>query len=366
MKEYSLKTRQVALFFIAFTPLIKLFTMPSLIAGLSNNDGWISIAINLIVEFFCLSLILVANKNYDGDLYTFLSQSFNKTVAKVIFVLYAVYFLSKSILPICEQKDYIELTLYQTSSNPLSFLPFLIISFYLSIKKLRVIGRVSDVLFLTTLVGYFVLIGLSVTNADYASILPIGVNGTKNVFKASISSFTWFGDAVYLLFFTGKFNMKKGDGKKIILAYLLSSILVLFFYILFYGTFTSIAFRQRFALTEISKYSSVINSVGRFDYIAIFCILISSVFSTAIPLYFSVKCLFTAFPIKNKWIYSIIIHALIFILITFFREYFFTMEKLSEYVFSFIYPIFSYALPVVFSILMIKGKYKKEQVYEKS
>lgn len=366
MKEYPLKTRQVALFFIAFTPLIKLFTMPSLISGIANNDGWISITFNLALEFLTIGLILLALRNYDGDFYSFLKENFGDKVAKGILVLYAIYFLIKSILPICEQKDYIELTLYQTSSNPLIFLPFLIISFYLSIKKLRVIGRIADATFLITLIGYFVLIGLSVSNADYASVLPLAVHPVKEILTGAISSFTWFGDGVYLLFFMGNFKFNKGDGKKILLAYLVSAVLVLFFFIVFYGTFTSISFRQRFALTEISKYSTVINSVGRFDYIAIFCILVSNIFSTAMPLYFCAFCLNQAFPIKKRCIYSIISHAVIFVIITFFREYFFTVEKLSENVLSFIYPVFSYLVPILVSARLIFKGNKKELSYEKS
>lgn len=365
MKEYSLKTRQIALFFLAFTPLVKMFTMPSLISEIASNDGWISIIINLSLEFLTLGVVLLAVRKTRGDLFTFIKDGFGEKVSKIIFVLYAVYFLIKSIMPICEQKDYIDLTLYQTSSNPLSFMPFLLISIYLSTKKLRVIGRVSDVLFLTTIIGYLVLIGLSVSNADYASILPIGVNSASRLIKGSILSFTWFGDAVYLLFFLGNFEYKKGDGKKILLSYLVSAILVLFFFIVFFGTFTSISFRQRFALTEISKYSSVINSVGRFDYIAIFCILISNVFSTAIPLYFCCYCLKIAFPIKNEWIYSLITHTIIFLIITFFREYFFTIEKIIENFLCYVFMVFSYLLPIIFCICKILSNNGKE-VYEKS
>ena len=80
MKEYPLKSRQVALFFIAFTPLIKLFTMPSLISEIAQNDGWISITVSLTLEFLTLFLLLLALKNYDGDFYSFLRNTFNEKV----------------------------------------------------------------------------------------------------------------------------------------------------------------------------------------------------------------------------------------------------------------------------------------------
>ena len=365
MKEYTFKTRQIALFFIAFTPLIKFFTMPSLLSSTAKNDLLFSLLIPFTFEVLTLGIIIFTMKNYNGTFIEFLKEQFGETGFKIVLILYAVCFFAKALLPICEQKDYIELTLYQTNTNPLSFLTFILISFYLATKKFRVLGRLSDVCFIITLVGYVVLMGLSISNADYGSILPIGINGIKNIVKGAFSCFTWFGDAVYLLFFMGNFEYQKKSGKKIFLSYLLSMLLVIIFFYVFYGTFTSIAFRQRFALTEISKYSSVINNVGRFDYIAIFLILTANVFSISIPIYFCCKLLSITLPIKQKWIYPVIVHVAIFIIITFFREHFFTIEKLQENVFSFIYPIFYYVLPTIFCFMIICKKQLKEG-YEKS
>ena len=74
------------------------------------------------------------------------------------------------------------------------------------------------------------------------------------------------------------FIYKKRDGIKIIIAFLISGLSVVLFMVVFYGIFTSIAFRQQFALTEISKYTAIINNIGRFDYIGILNILFSGIF----------------------------------------------------------------------------------------
>ena len=111
---------------------------------------------------------------------------------------------------------------------------------------------------------------------DLGTILPVGANGFKNIANGAYSSLTWFGDAVYALFFIGEFKFSKKDGLKIFISYLISAVILIAFMIIFYSIFTSISYRQRFALTEISKYTTVINNIGRFDYVGIMMLLFSN------------------------------------------------------------------------------------------
>ena len=166
---------------------------------------------------------------------------------------------------------------------------FFVVAFYLCFKRLKVLGRLSDILWFISLNGFITLFALSLTNADFSAILPIGANSMPNILLASFKSLNWFGDAVFIMFFIGEFEYKKGFSLKLFLTYLASALIVLLFMIIFYSIFTSISHRQRFALTEISKYTTVINNLGRFDYIGIIFILFSNLFSLAIPLFFACK-----------------------------------------------------------------------------
>ena len=62
--QYQLKARQVCLIIIAFFPILKIFTLPSLLAGFSNEVMWISAIILLLIDFvsilFIPALILTA------------------------------------------------------------------------------------------------------------------------------------------------------------------------------------------------------------------------------------------------------------------------------------------------------------------
>ena len=300
--KLQLKTRQVCLFIIAFLPITKLFIAPSILATSASEDAWISATLSLALDFITLLFILNACKKAKCDFFTLLEVNLGKILSKIVMFLYFLYFMLKSIIPINEQKDYIERTLYTLVPSKLYFLPFFLVVFYLCSKSLRILGRASDILWAFTIVGLTLLIALSIPNADLGAVLPVGANGIRKIALGSYKTAGWFGDCAYLMFFIGNFEHKNKDNLKIAISYAISALVVICFMIIFYCVFTSIAFRQRFALTEISKYTAVINNIGRFDYLGIMLILVSCIFALSIPLFLSSKILDYIFNFKKSWI----------------------------------------------------------------
>lgn len=361
--QYQLKTRQVCLFFVAFVPLLKLFGLPSILAQTSNEDLWLSVLFNTIIDAFTIACILSAIKKTNCSFFKLIENNFGKTVSKIILIVYFIYFMLKAILPVFEQRDYIKLTLYTLKPNLLYFLPFFIVPFYISTKKLRVLGRLSDVLWLITLNGIITLFALSIANADFGAILPVGARGIHAVSLGTLKAFSLFGDCIYLMFFMGEFEYKKKDEIKILLFYLLGALLVIIFFIIFYCVFTSIAFRQRFALTEISKYTTVINNLGRFDYIGIIMILFSNIFAISLPIYFASRLLNKIFNIQKEWIAPIFTVGTQIAIAVLCERFSFSVQFLTTNVFS----LFFFALSNLFPILFCKlCKKETNNNYEKS
>ncbi len=363
---YQLKTRQVCLFFIAFLPITKLFTLPSVLATFANEDMWISALINALLDIGTLIALIYLCKLAKTNFYGMLEEVFGKIGAKAIIGLYFVYFMLKAILPINEQKDYVEFTLYTLLPNTFYFLPFFIVALYCCSKKLRVIGRVADIMWIITLIGISLLFVLSISNADFSAILPIGARGIGNIFLGSFKGVSWFGDSLYLLFFAGEFAFQKKDGIKILLSYIAGILIVLLFMVIFYCIFTSIAHRQRFALTEISKYTTVINNTGRFDYIGILMLLLSNFFALSTPIYFGAKSLEYICEFKKSWIAPAIVVTIQFIISIFLYQYYFSIEKFIVNYASFYLVLMANVLPVFTLLLTIKRKkaIKKEEKYE--
>ena len=306
----QLKTRQICLFFLAFVPATKLFMLPSLMAEYARQDMWICALFNLALDGLTLGLILHTCKKTNKDFYGLLVDNFGKTLANIIVVIYAVYFLLKAFMPIQEQKEFVKLSLYINMPTDLLFLPFFIASFYLCIKPLRVFGRVSDIVWFFALFGFLLLVFLSVSNVDWGALLPVGETGITSITNGSFRALNWWGDCAYALFFIGNFNHGKKANAKILLTFLACGLMVIFAFMIFWGTFTSIAFRQKFAMTELSKYTTVINNVGRFDYVGILFILFSCVFSLSIPIYFACHLLQQVFNPKKRWIIPLVVNAL--------------------------------------------------------
>lgn len=362
--QKELKTRQVCLFLIAFTPIAKLFIMPSVLAGKANEDLWICTLINVVLDFFTIASIIYACKNTDKNLTQLLESSFGKLGAKFIIGIFFIYFILKAILPISEQADYVKLTLYTLKPTVLYFLPFFIVAFYVCTKNLRVLGRSADILWLFTIIGFLILFALSIANIDFGAILPLGANGVKKIIDGSYTTLLWFGDGAYLLFLMGEFKFRKNDGKKIILSFLVSSLIVLLFMIIFYGTFTYISHRQRFAFTEISKYTSVINNLGRFDYIGILLILFSNVFALSVPLFFASKSLDYILGFSKKWISPLIVIGIQLFILIFLNEYYASVENFLMSKINWFFLIVGNILPAL-CVFLIKKESKKQYAIEK-
>ena len=216
------------------------------------------------------------------------------------------------------------------------------------------LGRASDIMWLITINGVLTLFVLSLGNADFGALLPIGAHGIGSIVKGSFSSLNWFGDAVYIMFFIGEFEYKKKDGVKILLSFLIGAVMIIAFMIIFYCIFTSIAYRQRFALTEISKYTTVINNLGRFDYIGIILILFANLFSLSLPIYFSCKIINKLFSIKKVWIAPTIVVSIQAIIPLFFNQYIFAIQNfLLSYVGVFFF-ITANVIPVLTAFFVRK------------
>ena len=354
--KYQLKTRQICFLFIALMPITKLFSLPSILAKTANEDMWICALLNLILDLITLAFISLICQRTQKTFFELLQNAFGRVGSKIIFGFYALYFLLKCFIPLQEQEEFVKLSLYINIPTDLFFLPFYLVSFLLCLKPLRVFGRIADIVWVPSVVGYALLIFLSISNVDWSALLPVGAQGIQRVGLGSYKSFNWWGDCVYLLFFLGNFKQGKHSTNKIMLSYLIGGAMVIFAMVFFWGTFTSIAHRQRFAMTELSKYTTVINNIGRFDYVGILFILFSSLFSLALPIYFANVCIQQIFNPKINWICPFVVNTTIAILMLTLNQYNISLFSFFENVASPFFFIMSNALPILALFLTMKRR----------
>lgn len=360
MIKNSLKSRQICLFFIAFAPAIKFFMLPSVTASVADRDEWLCCIANILLDFITLAILIKACRNSRTDFFGLCEKNLGKTGARVVYLLFAAYLVIKAYVPISEQRDYVELTLYTTLPSVLNFTPFMLLTFYLAQKKLRIVGRLADIVWFLAVTGYLLMFAVSIPNVSPEMLLPIGKTPSSKLIKGCFYSLNWFGDCVYYLFFIGRYEHKKGDTAKILCSYLSAAFTVLLFVTIFYGTFSSIAFRQRYALTEMSKYSTVINNVGRFDYLAIFSLLLAAAFSAAFPLYFANSLITKAIPFKNKKLITVIFFAIYTAFLIGAKEYNASIESFAREYGGYLFLFFGNIFPLLIAFFSVKEGKKIE------
>ena len=352
----ELTIRQVCLFFIAFLPATKVILLPSVLANFANQDLYFSVIISSLIDIFTVISILYVYKKHGKSFFELLETRFGKVFKNIILALYFFYFLIKAYALLSEQKNYVNLTLYETVPTIFSFTPFFVVACLLCITKVKTIGRLSDMFFSITILSLLLVFALSFSNLDFGAILPVGINGITNVLKGSYYALNWFGDGVYLLFFLGSFKLKRKDGLKITLSYAGACFLILIFSFSFYLAFSSIAHKTFFALTDISKYSTVINNVGRVDYIAIFGILLINVISISLPLFFQTQIVMEIFNLKKRIIPAIIICLIHLLLMTFLNDLSVTVQNFIHDNLGWVFLFFSNLFPILLIFLRRKNE----------
>lgn len=354
----KITVRQVCFFFIAFLPVIKIFTLPSILASISQNDLWISILINALLDCLTLVFILrIIKDNPNKSFFDILSTNVGKKFAVVIYFLYGVYFTLKAFIPITEQKIYVERTIYENTYSFLTFIPFFVVSIFACTQKKLMVARLSDICVFITTTSFILMFILALSNLNLTDILPIGISKTAPL-KASYYSLPWFGDSIYLLFIIEKIHLKNKDVKTVLFSYGIAIFMVLIFTVFFYAVFSSIATRQIYALTEISKYSQIISMVGRLDFVAIFGILFCSIIAMILPIYFASNCFNKAFNLKNKYVFSFIINGIIFFAVVILSRYYIGIQVFIQKYLGVIYIIFSNVLPLL-SLISLRRKNEK-------
>ncbi|MBQ0099423.1 MAG: GerAB/ArcD/ProY family transporter, partial [Firmicutes bacterium] len=238
----------------------------------------------------------------------------------------------------------------------LPFIPFFFASYYICVQKTRALGRFADIFWCLTLIGYIMLVSLSIKNADFSAFLPINYHNTKNIINGSYHATAWFGDGIYLLFLIGEFEWEKKSFLKIMLSYLASFMLIMIFSFLFYCIFSSIAFRQRFAMTEISKYSSVINSTGRFDYIGIGILLLVNIFAISFPLFFASKIMQELFNINQNWICALTVNVFAFLFSYTLESKFYYIEQFIINYGGILFIVLGNVFPIIFTLMNLGEK----------
>lgn len=354
MKHIS--ARQIYFLLACIFPVAKLILLPAQLANTSGNDLLFPALLHILLQagaVFCVLLLAQKRQTF----YELLEGAFGKIAAKVLTCVFALFLFFAALLPILEQKLFVQSVCYDTLPSYVSFSPFFLFAAYLCSKPLASYGRTWDILGPVALMGLLGIFILSAPNADFAAILPAGAAGASGFLKSAEAGFAWFFDAALLIPLLGKIEYRKGMAWKGMLFYLLGGALVLFFLAVFYGIFQETAVNHLFAFASAPRYFSAVTVLGRIDYLFIYALAMVMAFLCALPLQGGIECLLQSFG-RKKYLPTVLAVALgaLFFALMFLFDYRFgdVLDVFTKTVF-WIFPVFTLAVPALMLLFLAKG-----------
>jgi len=346
MSKNDIKTKQICALFFCLLPLTKIVCAPSAISRVYKEKLWQPLVIWFALEIlFLLYVFFLIKKHGNKTFFAILKDGYGETTAKIVYFLFGLFFLVKSFLPLIEHKMLIETAFYEILPSSPVFYPLFLVTTYISLKGLKSLGRAAEFCLPICWAGLAVILFLSAPSGDPENLLPL-FSGSKSGAISLLSTFSWFGDALYLLFFMGHFDLEKHDRLKLVFSYAIPAVFVVAFFCCFYAVFAAVAPTQPIAVKETGIFSVTLQNVGRFDYLAVFLITLASVLSVAFPIVTSVKLFERAFSAKNATIPALVVNILLFIATCFFSQKFENILGVYMKYLSPIFVIFTFIIPI--------------------
>lgn len=298
----------IAVLALNFTAL-KMMFLPSICSAELNKNGFTSVLFMMLLEVGVVAIFIYLSHKSDQTFYEFLCSTFGKVIAKIITAIYFVYFLINTFAII--QSFYLFLTenLYSKLVWIEYILPIFIMLYFVCSSTLEGVSRLIQCFFPFIVLCVFLSLLLGAINCDYSNILPLFEGGYKNGIKIFNFSY-WFGDAIIMVLFFGKISKTKSY-KPIIISVAIISVIVSFFFLVFYCIYESNALNNKEAIVDILKILPQNSDIGNITW------LVTIIWQIVVMIYiclqtFATKVFFeNLFCIKNPNISLSIILALI-------------------------------------------------------
>ncbi len=359
----KISTRQICFFYAFLMPVTKLIIAPSVISGYAKNNLLIPVIVNFIMQGFLTFLTLfLTRKEPDKTIFQILTERVGTTFAKSLYFLYGLYFFLVALLPIVEQREFTSILFYDSPPTMLSYIPFFVLSIYLTCKNLKSVGRIVDALSPLFIFGFIGILFLSISSLSLKELLPFNSTSFSQTLTSSFKSVAWFCDSAFTLIFVGNFKRHKHTTRNILLSYLLGAFLVILFYAIFYSTFAEISIHQHFGVYRLPVFAVSLSNIGRIDYLFLYSIEIVALIYTIFPLLFANECFSKCFSFERRYVFGIAINVVLICVTIFLKLTFSRTHQLALDYFNYVFILFVYLLPII--IFLLKLKKRREITYE--
>ncbi len=342
-------SRQIALFAAFVLPIYKLLEAPSILARFTEGDLLLPALLHYLLQTGILIALLIAASRSEKTLFERLDERLGKW-SLAVYIPLAVYFLLLAVLPLLDLEKFVYAAFYDTAPTIFSFTFFFLFCGFVCTKGIKAMGRLGDLSLFLFLLPFLALIVMSLSEADFTNLLPF----FEQDFSGSASAFTYtlphFSDIIFLLPLIGNLRFQKGDGGKIGLGYGVGALCTLLFLGVFYGLYSTIAWREHYAFAKIAQYFPVLAVIGRIDLLFVYMLCIVLFFYTAAPLFFSVHFIAKAGKVRGKTAISFAVCFAAFLFVLFCNKYY---DRIYAFFGKSLFPVFLIftLLPIAFLLL---------------
>lgn len=360
--QKQITVRQGAILVFIIMIATKLTILPSMISYNSANDTWLIFAFSLLLDFVISIAIIALMQKLDETIFSFIKKKFGKIVAIILFVILGLFFAIKIVDVVLECYIMLNEKIYIQINSLWYLITVGVVIIYFGTRELRSLGRTIEILF-TLIVGILILaLLISSSDADVTNILPLAGTGIKRLSQNMFTHYAWFGDSLVMLFFVGNIKKEKNMGKKLMLSYLASTVLVLVFVVAFTAVFANTASIHRSCVLDICEILPRLLTEGRFNWIVDFVYPIVPVLAIAVFSYISCNCF--SFGIvqitKRKKLASIwLLFVLVACLLVMFRFRWEEFYAFNTTIMPYVSIALQYFLPIILLILCFATR-KKE------
>ncbi len=343
----KISVRQICFILLCYNAVSKMLLYPTVLSHYCGRDLLFVALIDFAVQAVVVWAVSFLCSRTDKTFFQLLEGTFGNIFARIIYGLFALFFIAATIVPLCEQKLYVHTIFYDTVPPLLIFLPFFFFSIYAAGKKFTNIGRSADVCMPIFVLSMIFVFSMSVLEIKWNSFMPVLKTPVKDLFGGALGTVFRFAEPCYVLMFMGHFKYKKGDAAKMTFSYIGGALTVLLFLFTFYGIYGDIAQSRQFAVSKISLFFPAIDTIGRIDLIALYILEIVMLFALVLNVQLALHCIMQCTGYQNRVVLSLAVNAVLIILLMVFDHGFNNLHTFYAKWMWIAFAVFANAIPVL-------------------
>lgn len=315
-----ISVRQICFIMLIYTAVSKFIIYPTFLSFQSGRDLLFSAAFDFALQAVVVWAVSYLCSRTDRTFFQLISGTLGHITARIVYALFALFFMLCTVLPLFEQNAYVHSIFYDTVPSILVFLPIFFFTVYAAGKSFQNIGRSADICMPIFIVSIIFIFAMCFAEVKWDSFLPVLRTPFKDVIGGSVASLFRFMEPCWLLMFMGHFTYKKGDAAKITLSYIGGAVIVLLVLAAFYGVYGDITTSRQFAISKISLFFPAIDVIGRIDLIALYALEVVMLFALVLNVQLAVHCINECTGYDNKAVISLAVNAVLALILILFNN----------------------------------------------